>query len=204
MVCYILFMRSDAPVLMPIFRSRHQAELLTWLLLHPQAEYTLTELKNSLEVPLTTVQTEVNRLADAGLIRDRKQGRNRLVSANPANPATGPLTQLVMMSFGPVQVIGEEFAIEGAEQVIIFGSWAARYEDRPGPPPHDIDVLVVGTAGELAVFDAADRAQRRIGIEVNPVRATPAQWADPGDWTLLIEIKNRPRTVVYRRDEAVA
>jgi predicted nucleotidyltransferase len=189
---------------MPIFRSRHQAELLTQLLLNPNTEFTLSELAKSLDVPLTTVQREVQRLVDVQLIRDRKQGRNRLVSANPSNPATAPLTQLVMMSFGPVQVIGEEFAIEGAEQVIIFGSWAARYAEQPGPPPRDIDVLVVGTAGEFAVFDAADRAQRRIGIEVNPVRCTPAQWADPGDWTLLIEIQQRDYLVVYRREATAA
>ncbi|MBS4730568.1 winged helix-turn-helix transcriptional regulator [Mycobacterium sp. SM1] len=193
-------MRSDAPLLMPIFRSRHQAELLTRLLLNPDQEYTLSELSRELNVPLTTLQRESQRLADVGLIRERKQGRNRLLSANPSNRATGPLTQLVMMTFGPVEVIGQEFAIDGVEQVIIFGSWAARYVDQPGPPPKDIDVLVVGSISELTLYEAADRAQRRIGIEVNPVRCTPQQWAEPGDWTLIIEIRNRPYTVVYRAE----
>jgi predicted nucleotidyltransferase len=109
-----------------------------------------------------------------------------------------------MMSFGPIEVIAEEFAIEGVEQVVIFGSWAARHAGQPGPPPKDIDVLIVGSAGELDVFAAADRAQRRIGIEVNPVRATPQQWADPGEWTLMIEIHNRPYTTVYRRQAGAA
>jgi DNA-binding transcriptional ArsR family regulator len=192
-------MRSDAPVLLPIFRSRHQAELLARLLLHPDQEFTLSELVEHLDVPPTTLQREAQRLAEVELIRGRKVGRTRLYSANPTHPATGPLTQLVMMSFGPIEVIAEEFAIEGVEQVVIFGSWAARYADKPGPPPKDIDVLVIGSAGELNVFAAADRAQRRIGIEINPVRATPQQWADPGEWTLMIEIQNRPYTTVYRR-----
>jgi len=130
-------MRSDAPVLMPIFRSRQQAEFLTRLLLNPDQEFTLSELSRELDVPLTTLQREAQRLAEVRLISDRKQGRNRLVSANPANPATGPLTQLVMMSFGPAEVIGEEFALDGVEQVIIFGSWAARYADQPGPAAAD-------------------------------------------------------------------
>lgn len=166
-------MRSDAPVLLPIFRSRHQAELLARVLLHPDKEFTLSELVEHLDVPPTTLQREAQRLAEVKLFRDRKVGRTRLYSANPTNPATGPLTQLLMMSFGPIEVIAEEFVIEGVEQVVIFGSWAARYADQPGPPPKDIDVLVIGSAGELDVFAAADRAQRRIGIEVNPVRATP-------------------------------
>jgi hypothetical protein len=197
-------MRSDAPALMPIFRSRHQAQLLTRLLLNPNQEFTLSELARDLDVPLTTLQREAQRLADVQLIRDRKQGRNRLVSANPANLATGPLTQLVMMSFGPAEVIGQEFALDGVEQVIIFGSWAARYVDQPGPPPNDIDVLVVGSISELTLYEAADRAQRRIGIEVNPVRCTPQQWAEPSDWTLMIEIHSRPYTVVYSREADAA
>ena len=197
-------MRSDAPALLPIFRSRHQAELLARVLLHPDKEFTLSELVEYLDVPPTTLQREAQRLAEVKLFRDRKVGRTRLYSANPANPATGPLTQLLMMSFGPIEVIAEEFAIEGVEQVVIFGSWAARYADQPGPPPKDIDVLVIGSAGELDVFAAADRAQRRIGIEVNPVRSTPQQWADPGEWTLMIEIHNRPYTTLYQRQSGAA
>jgi DNA-directed RNA polymerase specialized sigma24 family protein len=55
-------MRSEAPPLMPIFRSRHQADLLAWLLLHPDREYTTTELARRLGVPLTTLHREVQRL----------------------------------------------------------------------------------------------------------------------------------------------
>jgi hypothetical protein len=36
------------------------------------------------------------------------------------------------------------------------------------------------------------------------VRATPQQWADPGEWTLMIEIQNRPYTTVYRRQAGAA
>lgn len=198
-------MRSVAPALLPIFRSRHQVELLTKLLLHPDQEFSLSELARELDVPLTTIQREAQRLVAAELIRDLKLGRNRLVSANAANPATGPLTQLVMMSFGPVEVIAEEFgSIASAEQVIIFGSWAARYSGQPGPPPRDIDVLVIGQADELDMYAAADRAQRRLGLEVNPIGCTPAQWASPRDWALLAEIRNRPYTSVFERQAPAA
>ena len=40
-------MRSEAPALMPILRSQHQAELLTLLLLHPGTEYSITELSEN-------------------------------------------------------------------------------------------------------------------------------------------------------------
>ena len=55
-------MRSEAPALLPILRSRHLAEVLTLLLLHPDAEYSLSELAATLSLPLTTVQREAARL----------------------------------------------------------------------------------------------------------------------------------------------
>jgi hypothetical protein len=47
--------------------------------------------------------------------------------ANTDNRAAAPLTQLLELTSGPETVIREEFAIPGAERVLIFGSWAERY-----------------------------------------------------------------------------
>lgn len=186
-------MRSGAPVLMPIFRSRHQADLLAWLLLHPTGEYTMTSLAQRLHVPLNTLHREAHRLVDAGLLTSRSVGRTRLLSANPDNRATGPLTQLLEITFGPRPVVEEEFAqVAGAEQVIIFGSWAERYHGASGPPPNDLDVLVVGNVDRGEVYEAADRAQARLGMQVNPVLRTPDQWAAPGD-PLVAQIKASAR-----------
>src|SRR5665811_1511553 len=152
---YIPVMRSEAPALMPIFRSQHQAALLAWLLLHPEHEYTLTELAKKLDVPLTTLQREAQRLVVAGILQDRTLGRARLLRANLSNRAAAPLTQLLQVTFGPETVIGEEFDLTNAEQVLIDGSWADRYHGTPGPPPNDVDVLVVGDLDRADVYDAA-------------------------------------------------
>src|ERR1035437_1956071 len=184
-------MRSEAPALMPIFRSQHQAALLAWLLLHPGHEYTLTELAKKLDVPLTTLQREAHGLVGAGILQDRTLGRARLLRANLSNRAAVPLTQLLQVTFGPETVIGEEFDLTNAEQVLIYGSWADRYHGMPGLPPNDVDVLVIGSLDRADVYDAADRAQARLGIQVNPVIRTPAQWADDAD-TLCLQIKASP------------
>jgi hypothetical protein len=176
---------------MPIFRSQHQAALLAWLLLHPEHEYTLTELAKRLEVPLTTLQREAQRLVVAGLLQDRVLGRSRLLRANLANRAAAPLTQLLEVTFGPEMVIGEEFDTTNAEQVLIYGSWAERYHGEPGPPPNDVDVLVVGNLDRADVYDAGDRAQARLGMQVNPVIRTPDQWANDAD-SLVLQIKASP------------
>src|SRR5215472_8125109 len=154
-------MRSEAPALLPVFRSRLQADVLAATLLHPEREYTITDLARRFNTPLTTVHGEVKRLTKAGLLSQRNVGRSALVRANPRNRLVQPLTQLLILTWGPVQVVAEEFAnLDGAQQVVIFGSWAARYLDVPGPAPNDLDVLVLGQPRRGAVYDAADRAQQ--------------------------------------------
>lgn len=173
---------------MPIFRSQHQATLLAWLLLHPSEEYTLTDLAQRLQVPLTTVQREADRLVEAGILRDRSLGRSRLLRANTDNRAIAPLTQLLELTFGPQTVIAEEFALPHAERVLIFGSWAERYNGTPGAPPNDVDVLVLGNPIRADVYDAADRAQARLGMQVNPVIRSTQQWDEDVD-PLIAQIK---------------
>ena len=150
--------------------------------------------------PAVHAAREVVRLDEAGLITSRTLGRNRLVRANSGHPAAAALTQLLEVTFGPKAVIGQEFAIPGAEQVVIFGSWAARYAGQPGPPPHDIDVLVVGKVDRADLYEAADRAHASLGIEVNPVVRTQQQWDDPSD-ALVAQVKASAFTVVLDTPE---
>jgi DNA-binding transcriptional ArsR family regulator len=186
-------MRSDAPPLLPILRSRTQGELLAALLLDPAREWTVTELSKRLAIPLTTTQSELARLEAGGLVRSRKVGRSRLVQPDTSNPVVAPLTQIILLTFGPPEVICEEFTGIGAEQILIFGSWAARLSGEPGPPPGDIDVLVVGDAVVRdEIYAAAERAEARLGRPVNPILRSTHAWQDATADQLLDEIQRRP------------
>lgn len=184
-------MRSNAPELLPILRSRHLADILTLLLLHPDAEYTLSEVAAKLGLPLTTVQREATRLSNSGLIRERRVGRSRLVSADPASRYTRPLTELVSLAFGPQFVIGEEFSGLGAIAVALYGSWAARSAGIAGHPPNDVDVLVVGDVPRRDMYEAAERAEQRLGLPVNPVLCSLARWLASAD-PLIQQVRTAP------------
>jgi DNA-binding transcriptional ArsR family regulator len=184
-------MRTEAPALMPILRSQQQAELLTALLLHPDSEYTITELSRTLRVPLTTAQREVNRLSEAGLVTERRVGRTRVVRANPASRYHRPLTELLTLAFGPHVVIREEFTKVPALGVAIYGSWAARYHGIAGPPPADVDVLVVGEPSRAEVYDAAEQAEQRVGFPVNVTLCSPERWMAASD-ALIQQIRSAP------------
>jgi len=194
-------MRSAAPELLPIFRSRLQADILAALLLNPDNEYTVTELARRFHAPLSTLHGEVRRLTDAGLLLRREVGRSALVRANQGNRIIQPLAELLLLSWGAAQVVAEEFSrLDGAEEVLIFGSWAARYHQRPGKPPHDIDVLVIGQPSREDVYDAADRAQQRLGLPVSPVIRTADAWRESSD-PLVRQIQSSPVVNVLVADD---
>ncbi len=182
-------MRSDAPALLPIFRSQRQAQLLALLFLPPAGELTLTELASRLGVTAGAVHAEVERLIEAGLLLDRFVGRSRLIRANLNARAARALSELLLLSFGPERVVAEEFGdLPGAVQVAIDRSWARRYRGEPGPEPADIDVMVIGRPDREAVYAAAERATGRLGIPVNTTVRSPQAWAQDSD-ALVITAK---------------
>lgn len=175
-------MRSDPPVLLPILRSRHQAELLTLLVLRPDQDHTLSELARILDVPASTLHREVQRLEEADLVTAREVGRSRLLRVNVDNRLVPPLTELLTIAFGPHLVIREEFSnLPGTDIVLIYGSWAERFHGTRGALPRDVDVLVVGSPPRSDVYYAADRAQHRLGLPVHPTLASARRWRDSSD-----------------------
>jgi predicted nucleotidyltransferase len=138
------------------------------------------------------MHAEIQRLEVAGLITASEVGRARVLRANLAHPLAQPLAQIVEYVYGPRAVIAEEFGqIPGISRLLIFGSWAARHTGSTGPAPHDVDVLVVGSAERGAVYAAADRAQDRIGIPVNPVLSSQRRWDADAD-ALILQVKSGP------------
>src|SRR5262249_35909154 len=130
-------------------------------------------------------------LSSAGLIRERRVGRARLVSADAASRYARPLAELVTLAFGPHLVIGEEFRSLDAIAVAIYGSWAARYEGIVGRAPHDVDVLVIGEVARRDLYEAAERAEERLGLPVNPVLCSRSRWIAAAD-PLIQQIRSAP------------
>jgi DNA-binding transcriptional ArsR family regulator len=179
--------------LLPLLRSRFQGELLAWLFLHPDGEYSATELANRFRVSPATASREADRLAGAGLISERRTGNLRLLRANTDTVVARPLTDLLAVTFGPLAILGELLSrISGVDEAHVYGSWAARYRGEPGPIPHDVDVLVVGDADEDDLYDAARAAEQRLGREVNIRRVGPDTWQQQAGDPFLESVRSRP------------
>ena len=153
---------------------------------------TLDELAARVDAPYQTVTGEVRRLEQAGLVAATTVGRSKLVTANDASPYLRPLTELVLMAFGPPLVVAEEFAgVEGIEKLFLYGSWAARQVGEPGRSPGDVDVLVLGKVDRDDVYDAARRAERRLGREVGTTIRSSRAW-DRADDAFAATVKASP------------
>lgn len=173
----LLVVRTSA--LLPILRSQLQGELLALLYLHPESEYSLTQVAGQIGATVRAVHHEVGRLIDAGLVRERRLGNLRLVRAGDTQ-LTRALTELLALTYGPLPVLAQELVrVAGAVEAFVFGSWAQRFTGEPGPPPTDVDVLVVGTPDLDDLDAAARRAEKTLLRPVNISRVLPDRWADP-------------------------
>ncbi len=163
--------------LSPLFRSAHQGQLLALVLLDLDTEHSLTELARRLGVNHSTVSREVDRLEASGLLRTTRKGNLRLVRADPTSSMLAELRSVALKTYGPPWVLGQELSdIDGAEEAWIYGSWAARAQGVPGPPPQDLDVVVVGSADRNQVYRAARRTQHRLGLEVSVIVRSREDW----------------------------
>ena len=100
-------MRTEAPLLAPIFRSDGQARLLSTLLLTGD-ELSVTDLAKRAGLAYPTVHREVARLVDAGILSERQVGRTRLIRANDESPLVDPLREILRVATGPVVILAEE------------------------------------------------------------------------------------------------
>ena len=182
-------MPVPAPPLLPLFRSAHQLRLLVALLLEPERAFTVTELVAETGVPQSTVSRVVADLLRAGVLVEEFVHGRRLVRADTASVVYPELASLLLKTAGPKAVLERLLgSVRRVERALIHGSWAQRYAGVPGPPPGDVDLLVVGTPDVRAVRRAADTASTQLGRDVNASVLTPAEWEHPGPFVANVKV----------------
>ena len=172
------YMRTEAPLLAPIFRSDGQARLLAALLLGDD-ELSVTDLASRVGLAYPTAHREVARLLEAGILVERSIGRTRLIRANPDSPLTSPLREILVVSAGPAALLTQELGrVGGVESAFLYGSFAARLLGVEGAAPNDIDVMVIGTPDAGEVYEICTRVEAAVHRPVNPTILTPGELAD--------------------------
>lgn len=175
-------MRRTGSTLLPVFRSELQGRLLAMLFARPDQEGSLSALAARLEAHVATVQREVERMEEAGVLTSRRVGNTRLVRVNPDSPYAEELGALVLKVYGPVHVLARLLAgVEGVQAVYVFGSWAQRYRGVSGRPPGDLDVLLIGRPDRDVIYGVELQAQAELGLEVQITVRSRESWEEGQD-----------------------
>ena len=123
-----------------------------------------------------SVQREIGRFFDAGLVTDERIGNVRRVRANPSSPVFAELTSLVQKTLGVVPAIAEAL-LPLADRI----AFAAVYGSTAKPSEHadsDVDVMVVSDTLSFAdVMAALTAVQDRLSRVINPTIYTSAEFA---------------------------
>jgi hypothetical protein len=195
-------MRTEAPLLLPLFRSRGQARLLAQVFLHPNERLSLNQLAAKLGIDPATVQREAERLERAGILTSERVGTARLLRPNEGSPFYPELSVLILKAFGPLPVLRERLGqLSGVEGAFIFGSWASRYTGERGEAPGDIDVLILGAPDRRKLSRLCREASEELGLEVRPTVLAQEDWEE--DATGFIRsVKDQPLVpLIESRDD---
>ena len=147
------------------------------LFANPGVEFSVSNLASRVGTSLPTALRDVRRLSEAGILLIRATGNMRLVSVNREHSLYPAFSEIVLYSFGPLEVLRDKFAdLEGVTAAYIFGSWAARFSGEQGVDPGDVDLLLVGQFDRSKAFEIALQAAKQVGKEINVNNLSTDEW----------------------------
>lgn len=152
-----------ADFLLGPFRTR----ILSALLLHPQDSWHVRELARQLDSLPGSVNRELIKLTEAGILTRQQIGNQVHYRANPTCPILDELTSLLRKTSGLADQISTALQPLSAqiECAFIFGS-VARGEEQAFS---DIDILALGDIGFNQIVAALHPLQTALRREINPV-----------------------------------
>lgn len=154
-----------------------QARLFSWLFGQPGRSYHLSELRRLTRLGSASLQRELNRLADAGLVLSEIVGNQRRFQANPGSPVYAELVTLTIKTLGVVPVLQQalEPLLSRLSTAFVYGSVAKGSDTARS----DIDLLLVGDDLTLSeVLPLLLPAETQLGRKINPNCYTPAEYAN--------------------------
>lgn len=152
-----------------------QSRVFRWVFGQPEREFHLSELRRLTGLGSASLQRELNRLADAGLVLSERVGNLRRFRANPHSPVFGELVGLTRKTLGAEPLLHDALLplAPDLQAAWIYGSYAKGTDTADS----DIDVMIVSETLMLSrVFEAVQPAEAQLGRKVNPTLYTPAEF----------------------------
>lgn len=151
--------------------------VLSRLLLHPDRSLHVRELARQTSSQPGTLNRELAKLAQAGVLLRQQVGNQVHYQANRQCPVFDELAGLLRKTAGLAAVLADALApLANAGRIrvaLVYGSVARAAETAAS----DVDVLVLGDLDLADAVEALHPAQDRLGREINPMVYRPADFA---------------------------
>lgn len=186
---------------MDVLFGRYRQRALGLLLLAPDRRFHVRELARLTDTTAGTLHRELSKLAAAGLLLRRPEGRNVYYQANVDCPVFPELAGLFRKTIGLAGVLREALLplAERLRFAFIFGS-VARGEEHGGS---DVDVMLLGDIEFVQAVQALHPCQERLQRDINPVVYRPDEFLaraahhDP----FIREVLGSPRLYLIGSDD---
>jgi predicted nucleotidyltransferase len=142
----------------------------------PERSYHLSELRRLTLLGSASLQRELNRLVDAGLVQSERVGNLRRFQANPLSPVYQELVLLTRKTLGVVPMLRGALLpiVERLNKAFIYGS-VAKQTDTAGS---DVDLLLVGDNLSLnEILTLLMPLEEQLGRRINPTCYTSLEYA---------------------------
>jgi len=142
-----------------------RTEILRLLFADPAAEFHLRELCRRSGLTLGTIQNEVDRLTQAGLLMARRDGNRLYYHANTQHPIFPELQSLALKTTRLRKQLADALSgVPSIELAFVFGSAAAGSMGAAS----DVDLFIVGKAGLRTLVPRLRPVALSLGREINP------------------------------------
>ncbi|MDH4152029.1 MAG: nucleotidyltransferase domain-containing protein [Betaproteobacteria bacterium] len=152
-----------------------QSRVFRWIFGEPERKFHLSELRRLTGLGSASLQRELNRLADAGVVLTERVGNLRRFRANPDSPVYEELVGLTRKTLGAEPLLRDALTplAPDLQAAWIYGSYAKQADTAQS----DIDVMLVGKNLTLSrVLAATAPVETQLARKVNPTLYTPAEF----------------------------
>jgi predicted nucleotidyltransferase len=151
-----------------------QSRVFRWVFGHPDRSFHLSELRRLTGLGSASLQRELKRLADAGLVNSERVGNQRHFQANAKSPIYDELIALTRKTLGAQPMLREALESLGSKvkAAWIYGSVAKQIETARS----DVDVMLVGALPLNRVLEVLMPVESELGRKINPTCFTPAEF----------------------------
>jgi predicted nucleotidyltransferase len=155
--------------------SESQSKVFRWLFGQPDRVFHLSELRRLTGLGSASLQRELNRLAEAGLVHSERVGNLRRFQANPQSPVYSDLIALTRKTVGMEPLLREALLplLPRLKAAWIFGSVAKQTDTSQS----DIDIMLIGENLSLGdILEHLTPLEAQLCRRINPTCYSPADF----------------------------